>query len=240
MGGEFLICDLKSFKRAGHFNYVKMPGGEKAIRAPWRMFVSHLYRLNYDKDTMVNLLNINEKELKLVLSMLKNDLNCPRTSSVGRLFDTVAALTGIRNIISYQAQAAIELEAAAAQVIDLINETYCYKIQKQNGKFIINTDPIIKNILYDQRIGIDPSPIAAKFHKTIIKISLEMCKLIKRKYGINCVALSGGVFQNEILLKGIYKKLREANFTVYTHTKIPCNDGGLSLGQLVSTSRREG
>lgn len=238
-GGEFLICDLKTFNRVGHLGYIKMPGGEKAIKEPWRMAVSHLYKLNYDKGRMLTVLNIDEKELEIVLEMLKKDLNCPRTSSMGRLFDTVAAITGIRKEISYQAQAAIELETAAALVIDKINEFYPYDIQEISEKLVINTDPVIKNLLLDYEKGIDSSIIAGKFHNTIIELSSEMCKLIRSKYSINNVVLSGGVFQNEILLKGLYKKLEEANFKVYTHTNIPCNDGGLSLGQLAIASRRE-
>jgi len=155
---------------------------------------------------------------------------------MGRLFDTVAAIIGLRKKITYQAQSAIELEAIA---YCRNKEKYHYFIKEEEDKAIVNTDSIIREILCDYKNGVNRSIISDKFHNTVSKFSLEMCKLLRSKYGINCVALSGGVFQNEILFKGIYRKLRKANFTVYTHAKIPCNDGGLSLGQLVIASESE-
>lgn len=234
-GGEFLLCDLKNSNRVGHLNYIRMPGGDKAVREPWRMAVSYLNRLNYDKKVMINILDVNKEELEIVLEMLEKDLNCVKTSSIGRLFDTVAALIGLRRVITYQAQAAVELEAAAGDN----KETYNYEIKKQGDKFVINTDTVIKSIYNDYKNKVNRSIISAKFHNTVIGFSLTMCKLLRNTYGIDRVVLSGGVFQNEILFKGISRNLTEFNFSVYTHAEIPCNDGGISLGQLIIAGRRE-
>ena len=156
---------------------------------------------------------------------------------MGRLFDAVASLLGLSNYITYQAQAAIKLETAASEANSRnamkTNESYCYQIEYNEGYFIINTVPIISDIVKDIKAGVSREVIAGKFHNTVIDFSVSFCELIREKYNINTAALSGRVFQNKVITEGIYKRLREKGFKVYIHSRIPCNDGGLSVGQLV-------
>jgi hydrogenase maturation protein HypF len=237
-GGEFFRCDKKEFARLGYLDYVKMPGSEKAVKEPWRMAVAYIYRLYkakiYEecstdlqlKDILIKLYG--NKALN-ILAMIDADINCPETSSMGRFFDAVASLIGIRDYINYEGQAAIEFEAITSNKNLSI---YDYDIIKEK-LYIIKTEKIIEGILKDRLSGEDASVIAEKFHKTIVKLSIEMCKLIRRDTGINEVALSGGVFQNVILLKGLINELKNQDFIVYINKLIPVNDGGIALGQIV-------
>jgi len=143
-------------------------------------------------------------------------------------FVLLQGLLGIKTKISFEGEAAIQLEAICHPTE---NGRYQYEIEDFNGTYIVNTDKIIKEVLNDLKENMDKSIIARKFHNTVVSFSLEMCKLLREKYGIHSVALSGGVFQNEILLMGLYKELIESNFKVYIHKEIPCNDGGVSVGQ---------
>lgn len=228
-GGEFLVCDYTDFKRVGHLNYVKMPGGDTAVKEPWRMGISFLYKTNGDKLDTNMFSNLPDNNIKNIIMMLKNDLNSIETSSMGRFFDAVSALIGLKNRITYEGEAAIYLEAIAEE-----NEegSYDYSIDSADETYAINTDNIIKGIIKDIKNKKNKSIISKKFHNTVITFSIEMCKLIRNKTGINAVALSGGVFQNEIILKGIYRGLMNNDFQVYIHGEVPCNDGGISIGQL--------
>ncbi|CAH2213307.1 carbamoyltransferase HypF [Tepidibacter aestuarii] len=234
-GGEFLICDYKNFKRVGHLNYVKMPGGDKAVKEPWRMAVSFLYKTHEGNMDEYILKNVPNNNIRNIITMIKNDLNSPETSSMGRLFDAVSALTGLKRQITYEGEAAINLESIADKEE---KGTYNYDIDYINDTYIVNTDNIIKNILSDIHNNICTSIISKRFHNTVISFSVDMCKIIREKSGINSVALSGGVFQNEIILKGIYSELLNNGFEVYTHGEIPCNDGGISIGQLVIANHK--
>lgn len=235
-GGEFLICDYKNFERTGHINYVKMPGGDLAVKEPWRMAVSYLFNLYKDDINSYKLKDVTSKQIQNIIKMIKGNINCPQTSSMGRLFDAVSALLGIRNKITYEGQAAIELEAIA----DVEDEKiYDYEIENSNEDYIISTKNIMKNILEDIEENVDIKIIAKRFHNTVIDFSVSMCKLLREKYTISSAALSGGVFQNEIILTGLYNKLLKENFNVYIHKDIPCNDGGISLGQIVIANHKE-
>jgi hydrogenase maturation protein HypF len=237
-GGEFLLCDNKEFTRLGHLDNIKMPGGERAIKEPWRMAVSHIYKMF--KSKVWNEYNINtqikEMLIKLygdkainVMSMIEADINCPETSSMGRFFDAVSSLIGIRDSITYEGQAAIELETIASQKsLDF----YDYDIAQGEG-YIVKTEKIIAGIIKDKFIGEQSCIISDKFHNTIIKFSKEICKLIREDTGINEVALSGGVFQNSYLLKNLINELENEKFIVYTNKLIPTNDGGVALGQII-------
>ncbi|MCY6354288.1 carbamoyltransferase HypF [Clostridium sp. ZS2-4] len=228
-GGEFLVCNYTDFKRVGHLNYVKMPGGDTAVKEPWRMGISFLYKTYGDKlDTNI-FSNLPDNNIKNIIMMLKNDLNSIETSSMGRFFDAVSTLLGLKNRITYEGEASIYLEVIAK---DNEGGRYDYSIDSINETYVINTDNIIKGIITDIKKEINKSVISKKFHDTVIAFSIEMCKLIRNKTGINVVALSGGVFQNEIILKGIYRGLMKNDFQVYIHGEVPCNDGGISIGQL--------
>lgn len=228
-GGEFLICNYKHFERAGHLSYIKMPGGEKSIHEPWRMAVSYLYE---SKALELNELHqIYGNETKTIIQMLEKNINCIETSSMGRLFDAVSSLLGICNKISFEGQASMELEA----VIDENNSTdyYNYYIEDSEESFIFNPLPIIKALVTDKINGLPISVISQRFHNSIINASLDICKKIRDITAISEVALSGGVFQNSYLLKNMTSALIKENFKVYTHSIIPSNDGGVSLGQII-------
>lgn len=155
-------------------------------------------------------------EADIILKMLNKGFNCPETSSMGRLFDTVAALIGLRKRITYQAQAALELESIADNNTE---EIYHVSIEEKGQKYVVNTDPMMGGIISDHKKGVKRSIISSKFHNTVIAFTLEMCRLIRHKYGINSVALSGGVFQNKLLLEMLCAGLKEQNFKVYSQAK---------------------
>lgn len=233
-GGEFILCDYKDFQRVGHLNYVKMPGLQAAVREPWRMGISYLFKaMGSDIDTCL-IRDLPEKSIKTIISMIKKNINSIETSSMGRLFDAVSAIIGLKNKNSYEGEAAINLEA-----ISHIKEDGKYKyVIDTKETFIINTDSMIKEIVMDINNNIEVNIIAKRFHNTVIDFSIEMCILIRDKYEINSVGLSGGVFQNRIIFEGIYNRLIECGFEVYTHSEIPCNDGGIALGQLVIANNK--
>ncbi|MTI55404.1 carbamoyltransferase HypF [Geosporobacter ferrireducens] len=234
-GGEFLICDYEGFQRVGHLNYMRMPGGETAVKEPWRMAASQLYALRGEALELPLSMEVSEEEKTNIIQVLKHQLNCPETSSMGRLFDSVAGLLGICKTITYEAQGAIELEG-----ISNLSESipYSYQLEILDEAYVVNTRPIIEEIIQDIEKGVEASRIAGRFHETVIRFTIELCCKIYEKYGISKIVLSGGVFQNEILLKEVYYRLTEKDFQVYMHEQIPCNDGGIALGQLVIANRR--
>jgi len=237
-GGEFLICDNKEFTRLGHLNYVKMPGGEMSVKEPWRMAVSHVYnafksnnRNGYSTDKQLReiLTKLYGNKAINLIAIIKADINCPETSSMGRFFDAAASLIGLRDSVTYEGQAAIELEAAASQKsLDF----YDYDVVQENG-YVVKSEKIIMGIIKDKLLDEQDSIISDKFHNTIIKFSKDICKLIRRDVGINEVVLGGGVFQNSYLLKNLTNELKNEEFVVYTNKLIPANDGGVALGQIV-------
>jgi len=232
-GGEFLITDYKDFKRFGHFEYIPMPGGAAAIKRPYRMTIGYLVTLLGEEalsDNLRFLDTIDDQELTLIERQLVQGINSPLTSSCGRLFDAVAALIGIRGVVEYEAQAAIELEMIAAEEEE---GGYSFSIDDRDGMYIIKLKQLFRDILEDVQNGIPRSIISARFHSTIVEMIVKMCMLGKRDEHINRVALSGGVFQNRYLLRKTVMALQQTGFEVITHSKVPTNDGGISLGQAV-------
>jgi hydrogenase maturation protein HypF len=231
-GGEILLAGYERFDRLAHLSYTAMPGGAAAIREPWRMAVSYLYR-TYGR----GLFNLNlplirdmeENKLRIIVEMIEKKVNSPETSSLGRLFDGVAAIAGIRGKAAYEGQAAMELEMSAGPAAA---QTYAYDVS--SGTVLkIEPQPIIKGIVEDMEKGVDISRISAKFHATLIRMFLQLCERLKRETRVTRVALSGGVFQNSILLEGLKTSLEKQGFVVLTHEKVPTNDGGIALGQAV-------
>ena len=232
-GGEFLIADYKGFARAGHLEYVPLPGGTVAIERPYRMAISYLLTL-LGKDALTPYLaflkEVSSLELELIKKQLEKGINSPLTSSCGRLFDAVSALIGIRGKIYYEAQAAIEMEMAADKSE---RGSYPFAIVEQNGVNIVHLKELFGGIINDLKSGVSQARIAAKFHRTMAEMVVQMCQRLSEKSGINTVALSGGVFQNRLLLRLTVAALEGAGFQVLTHSKVPTNDGGVSLGQAV-------
>jgi len=232
-GGEFMTADLKSYNRVGHLKYVAQPGGDVAAKRPYRMAVSYLYSLlGYDELTrkLPFLSKIDAKEMSIITQQIDTRLNAPLTSSCGRLFDAVSALVGIRDVISYEAQAAIELEMVAPDKLDDICG-YCFFIDYTNGLYIVNQRQMFLEIVTDIKNRVPVSEISAKFHRGVADMILNVCGFILRETGLKTVVLSGGVFQNRLLLRTTVGLLKNAGFDVLTHKEVPTNDGGVSLGQ---------
>ncbi|MCD4745012.1 MAG: carbamoyltransferase HypF [Bacteroidales bacterium] len=234
-GGEFFVCDLKDYKRITHFDYIPMPGGDKATKNPWRMAVSFLYKF-FGKDflnfNLPFLKNINKKDIDLLLYAIDKNINCPLTSSAGRLFDAVAALTNICTFSTFHAEAPMRLESV---MDDNCNKYYDFEIIKT-----IKFDKTFKGIIDDIKSGTSVSVISAKFHNTIINIIFAVVSEIRKDKKIDKVVLSGGSFQNRYILEKIENLLIDNGFNIYSQRSIPANDGGIALGQLaIAAKRRE-
>ncbi len=231
-GGELLICGMDRFKRKAAVSYVPMPGGSAAIKEPWRMAISYLYEA-YGEDfkglDLGLLRETDEKRVNLILEMIKKHIHSPLTSSLGRLFDGVAAIAGLRTCVHYEGQAAMELEMIADE-----GNSIFYDYEWEAGDPIrVMPGPMVRGVVEDLKRGVGIPVISGKFHATIIRLFSALCEQVKRETGLDRVLLSGGVFQNAILLKGFIKDLESRRFKVYTHSIVPTNDGGISLGQAV-------
>ena len=235
-GGEFLVADWHSFRRAGHLEYVPLPGGEAAIKKPYRMALSYLYTLLGEGFSLEGLpfRQLKPTELEIIRQQLKRGINCPLTSSAGRLFDAVSAISGVRQEIDYEAQAVIELEMLAPDKVgEFKPNCYPFHIVEHQGMRVVKLGELFSAVVQDVKDQIPVSIISLKFHSTVARIIAEMCKLIAKETGITQVALSGGVFQNRLLLSLTTAALQRENFSVLTHHLVPTNDGGVSLGQAV-------
>ena len=230
-GGEFLVADLAGFTRAGHLDPVPMPGGTAAIRAPWRMAAAHLAAAYPGGIPDLAVRDRNAPDWAAVLGMAERGVNSPHTSSAGRLFDAVAALLGIRDTINYEGQAAIELEQHADPSVC---GTY-----PMSAHDTLPCAELIRAIVDDLLRG-EPTPvIAARFHNAVADAVTNTCALIRDETGIGVVALSGGVWQNLLLATRTMNSLRARGFRVLTHARVPCNDGGISLGQAAVAAARD-
>ena len=234
-GGEVLIADTLQFDRAAHLSCVSMPGSTAAIKEPWRMAVAYLHDAfgNGLQDLNLPMLRqIESARLKIIVEMIQKGVNCPQTSSLGRLFDGVAAIAGIRNRVNFEGQAAMELEMLAADEMDAMDSIYDFEwLSGQPCR--ISPAPIIRGVVNDVLNGLSIAQISIKFHKTLIALFAEICAGIRRDCNLNRVVLSGGCFQNAILLNGMLQELASRNFEVFAHQRVPTNDGGIALGQAI-------
>ncbi len=231
-GGEVLVVTPGAFERVAHPAYVSMPGSAAAIKEPWRMAVSYLYAAFGDTLGALDipfLQQVDAKKIQTVIQMITRGINSPQTSSLGRLFDGVAALTGIRRRVTYEGQAAMALEQLANE-----SETpYAYTWDESGDRFLIRFEPMIRDIVSSLTAGVSMATIAGRFHVTLVHLFSELAVRISRTRGIKAVVLSGGVFQNMRLLKGMTEALYAKGLTVYTPISLPANDGGISLGQAI-------
>ena len=235
--GEFLICDYGGFKRVGHLEYIPLPGGEKAVIEPWRMAASILYKIynNNMLDLDINFIKeLDRDKWATIKTMIDKGIISPMTSSTGRLFDAVSALVGIRKEIHYEGQTAIELEMVAGEEAS----GYQFDLQELEDHTLILIEPMFRGIVSDLERGVGVESISSKFHNTIAKIILSMCIKIRKTSGLYRVALSGGVFQNRLLLENTYVLLNKNNFKVFTQHRVPPNDGGIAVGQVVIANER--
>jgi hydrogenase maturation protein HypF len=232
-GSEFLICDLNDFQRATHFEYVPMPGGDRAAEEPWRIGVSYLYNvfgrdfLNYE---IPLLSNIARENIEMIIKMIDRKINCPLTCGAGRLFDAVSSILGLVDVATFQAEGPMRLESLVTK-----DYTECYPY---SPGITIGFDETIRAIVKDILNNISKVTIATKLHNTIILTIFDTVNKIRLKENINKVVLSGGVFQNKYLLSGTIELLMKNNFEVYSHASVPTNDGGIALGQLAVASKR--
>ncbi|MFP4546928.1 MAG: carbamoyltransferase HypF [Fidelibacterota bacterium] len=229
-GGECLLCDYKQSQRIGHLRQVKMPGGDRAVRNIGAMGLAYLYKTFGEETRSLDLPFLSRIEDKeLVLQMLKKGINSPVTSSCGRLFDGFAAIAGFRARVNYEGQAAIEFEQ---QIDSVTDATYNFNITANDECDILDWEPAIRELIVDIHTRKSFAEISEKFHNGLTAALYKLLKRARKKYKINKVVLSGGVFMNLFLLKNLENKLLNDNFKVYTHKKVPANDGGIALGQL--------
>jgi hydrogenase maturation protein HypF len=224
-GGEFLLADLASFTRAGYLEPVPLPGGAAAIRQPWRMAAAYLG--SDDRDLEVA--RRHDERWDAVVALGRSGLNSPLTSSAGRLFDAVAAVLGVRDEIRYEGQAAIELERLADPAV---TDSYPCRVTDGAELLVLGRD-LVYATAQEARSGIASSVIAARFHNGVADVIAAVCAELRARSGREVVALSGGVFQNVVLLTRTVGLLEARGFTVLTHSRVPPNDGGISLGQAV-------
>lgn len=258
-GGEFLIGDYRSFRRAGHLEYLPLPGGVAAIKRPYRTAIGYVLTLLGEnalnaviatlnevkgkQSQLASIRQVTEVEIEVIKRQIERKINSPVSSSMGRLFDAISALLGIRSEIDYEGQAAIELEMAAHSSIMAMSvsaagtvhtrESYPYLITEEGGIRVIRLKGLFSAVLEDLHRRVPEGTIAVRFHNTVALIISEMCQLIAGETGLTQVCLSGGVFQNRLLLRKAVKLLECSGFQVFTHRQVPCNDGGISLGQAV-------
>lgn len=259
-GGEFLVGDYAHFSRAAHLRYVQMPGGERAIREPWRMALSHLMDAECQEAEMQ--LEVSAERLRTARQMVERGFNSPQTSSMGRLFDAVAALITKRAQVSFEGQAAMELESLASGSCDeaaydfnlcssgaregvrrnaMQAGTGSHHVDSVVGAPPLNIDvrPVIAAIVDELRSATEASVVARRFHNTVVEMIRVTTERIGQTHGISAVVLTGGVFQNALLVDGARQQLLNSGFDVYLHHVVPANDGGLSLGQLAVAAATE-
>jgi hydrogenase maturation protein HypF len=232
-GGEFLVGDYQGFRRVAHLEYLPMPGGEAAIRNPWRLATGYLEALS---GRAPRLSGVDRQEMDIVRQQVARGLNTPLTSAAGRLFDAVAALAGVRQTVTYEAQAAIELEMlatawAARHGADKNPAAYPFDLEQVEGQIVIRLRRLLEAVEGERARGVSAGEIGWRFHRTMAELLVTVCQRIAVESGPRTVALSGGCFQNRLLLALAIPQLEQAEFEVLLHQQVPCNDGGVSLGQ---------
>jgi len=243
-GGEFLVADYCNYKRMGRLEYLPLPGGTAAIKRPYRTAIGYILTLlgedaldavitrEAKQSQLASIGSVSEVEMEIIRRQIERGINSPLTSSMGRLFDAVSALLGIRGVIDYEGQAAVELEMAAYEEDYVhIQESYPYRIVEEEGIRVVRLRDLLSAVIEDLHQDVSKGSISVKFHDTIARMTNEMCRLTADETGITQVALSGGVFQNRLLLKKTINLLESSGLQVFIHRQVPCNDGGISLGQ---------
>jgi hydrogenase maturation protein HypF len=220
-----MVADRCDFERVAHFKHYRLPGGDKGVEEPWRMAASVLAAEGLKEAA---LRKCSPAKRRLVQKMVETGFNSPLTSSAGRLFDAVAAILGLCDVTSYEAQAAIRLESIADS---RVTDRYPFAVHTGDRPWVLDFGPTICAILDQRRQGVAVGEISAKFHNTIAASVLDTCRFLRGQRDLNVVALSGGVFQNELLLRRTVEALQSRHFRVFTNTAVPLNDGGLALGQ---------
>lgn len=232
-GGEFLLINETSFERFAHFREFRLPGGEAAIKQPRRCAVGLLYEIFgsnlFGRSDLPLPGEFSESELRMLGRMLEQGINSPVTSSAGRVFDAVASMVGLRQRATFEGQAAMELEFASAASVE---GAYPF-VLRQSAPLIFDWEAAVREILKEIKQGCPIGIIAAKFHNTLVELIVAVAKAAAESH----VVLSGGCFQNQYLLEGAVRRLREEGFVPHWHSQVPPNDGGIALGQIVAVRR---
>ncbi|MEZ4483557.1 MAG: carbamoyltransferase HypF [Syntrophotaleaceae bacterium] len=237
-GGEFLVGGYESFERHGHLRPLPMPGGDAAVREPWRMALAWLHSLfgaGLFEPALPCTAALAANERKLFLQMLGKGLNSPLTSSCGRLFDAVASLLGVRQTVAYEGQAAIELEALAER--SSATDHYPFSFREIAGRLMLDFNDMLRRLVEEVLADRPREDLARRFHNTLALAASEVCEQIRAATGLQRVVLSGGVFQNRLFSEGLSTHLEQRNFQVFSQRLAPPNDGGLALGQALIAGR---
>jgi hydrogenase maturation protein HypF len=224
-GGEILYGSVREFTRVGHLLPVRLPGGGQAIREPWRMACSWLLASGIEPP----------EEWRTIARLVQSGLASPWTTSMGRLFDAVAALCGVRSTVNYEGQAAIELEAACDP---LAHGAYRMNVDRRDGLVLIDPRETIQAISADLARGAGAGGVAARFHATVAAATVEACALAAAACDTELVVLSGGVFANRRLLGLVSAGLAAAGLRVLVPERLPMNDGGIAYGQAAIAAAR--
>ncbi|MFG2196535.1 carbamoyltransferase HypF [Streptomyces sp. NPDC048639] len=237
-GGEVLLADYGGFRRFAHLAYVPLPGGDAGVGNPCRMALSRLRtaRIAWDDD-LPCVAACTPEERHLLARQLVRGTACVPTSSMGRLFDAVSSLAGVCHRAVYEAQAAVELEAAAARAWADCRDAYAFGLRRGQTSALLDAEPVLRSVVHDLRAGTGPEVIAARFHRAVADAVTSLARLARRETGTSTVALTGGVFANALLDEACSDRLEASGFTVLRHREVPCGDGGLALGQLVVAAR---
>lgn len=235
-GGEFFHGTAAKLRRAGRLEYIPMPGGDKATKEPFRMAISYLYRAFGENIYRLDIGFINRYQTKLADFITVSKLRPILTSSAGRLFDAVSSILGICDVITYEAQAAVRLQMFAER--SRTAKEYRFGVNAEKGLLVIESGPAMEQITRDLRAYVSREEIARKFHNGFASATVEACRLIREKTGTGAVCLSGGVFQNKLLLESVVYKLRKKGFSVYFNELLPANDGAISLGQAAAINAK--
>ncbi|MDR4988915.1 MAG: carbamoyltransferase HypF [Bacteroidales bacterium] len=234
-GSEIMLCNLHQFERLSHFEYLPMPGADKAIEEPWRMALGTLYKVygnNIPTAALQLFDSINKEQNDMVRTALEKNINISLTCGMGRLFDTVSSLLGVCSYANFEAEAPMKLE----DIVSPHTRSFYETCLNQDNTILVA--PIIEGVLKDLEKNKSRGLIAARFHNSIIEIAARVVSMFAEMYDLKRVVLSGGAFQNRYLLSGITKKLQTMNFEVFTNHHVPVNDGGIALGQLAVASAR--
>ena len=230
-GGEFLWVDGARHERLGRFSRLPLPGGEKAIKEPWRMAVAALWCLAGEEAERLHddlFSRWPERERRVVLQMLQKGFNAPLSSSCGRLFDAVSSLAGLRDRITYEGQAAVELE----QALEPDPGAYEARLVKEEDLWVLDALPLLEETVRDVRRGVRPGLVSARFHNGLARAVVRMVEILREETGLSAVALSGGVFQNVYLSGKVEQELEDRGFEVLVHQEVPPNDACIALGQV--------
>jgi hydrogenase maturation protein HypF len=236
-GGEVLVADYKGFRRAAHLAYVPLAGGDASVLRPYRMALAHLHGAGIAWDADIPSVAACPLPERTVLAhQLETGFGCVPTSSMGRLFDAVASLAGVRHAVDYEAEAAMELEGLARGTDSSASDAYSFDVvvaATPDRPVTADARPVVRAVVGDLRAGVPAGTISARFHAAVAQLVVDLAALAREETGLATVALGGGVFQNALLLDASCTALAERGFTVLRPRLLPPNDGGIALGQIL-------